>query len=244
MSDPFAEFDTLVKELERGLEKARPGGEVEAAKKRSPKVVAAKWTFRVLLTLAALILPFYLLVGGSVFFYRQFGVPTWPALIAGVLLTALILLVYAAWVAKKVSGTFRMPSFVPKAMLAIVGAYALYALIYLSSVNVKSGVEDTYHSLHPMLRLATSTLILVDGDLVITDMDRQAGDYARMGLPVYERSLHFEQDDGYAHAVDLRTIGRGEFRNFLVRSYFRLMGFRTVRHVGTADHLHVSLPLR
>jgi len=25
--------------------------------------------------------------------------------------------------------------------------------------------------------------------------------------------------------------------------YFHLMGFRTLRHVGTADHLHVELPL-
>jgi hypothetical protein len=64
-----------------------------------------------------------------------------------------------------------------------------------------------------------------------------------MGLPPYERSLHLRQDDGYAHAVDLRTAGRSEWRNFLMRSYYRLMGFRTLRHVGTADHLHVSLPL-
>ncbi len=63
-----------------------------------------------------------------------------------------------------------------------------------------------------------------------------------MGLPVYERSLHFEQADGYIHAMDLRTLGRGEWRNRLMELYFRTLGFRTLRHVGTADHLHVSLP--
>ena len=82
-----------------------------------------------------------------------------------------------------------MASFMPKAILAVVGAYALYALIYLSSMNVKGGVDDTYRSLHPLLRLATSTFILVDGDLVVTDMERLLEDYARMGLPAIRASL-------------------------------------------------------
>ena len=43
------------------------------------------------------------------------------------------------------------------------------------------------------------------------------------------------------HAVDLRTKGKSELRNKLVSWYFRMMGFNTLRHVGTADHLHVSI---
>ncbi len=65
-----------------------------------------------------------------------------------------------------------------------------------------------------------------------------------MGLPLYEGTLHFKQADGYAHAVDLRTLGHSAVRNFLMRGYCGVMGFRTLRHVGTADHLHVSLPIR
>jgi hypothetical protein len=65
-----------------------------------------------------------------------------------------------------------------------------------------------------------------------------------MGLPVHDSSLHYAQPDGYVHAVDLRTIGRREVKNRLVQLYFALMGFATLRHVGTADHLHVELPLR
>jgi len=65
-----------------------------------------------------------------------------------------------------------------------------------------------------------------------------------MGLPPNESSLHFIQDDGYAHAVDLRTVGRSEFRNRMVEAGFKVMGFNTLRHSGTADHLHVSLPVR
>lgn len=243
MSDPFREFDRLVERLNTGLERAKSEGRARAERKiRAWQPGAAKWAIRIWLGLAAVLLPFYLLVGGSVVAYRRFGVPTWPALLVGVLLTALTLLIYAALVSRKVSGRLRVPSFVPKAIVAVVAAYSLYALIYLSALNVKPGVEDTYRSLHPLLRLATSTLILVDSDLVITDMERRLEDYERMGLPPYERSLHFEQSDGYAHAVDLRTLGRGRWRNFLVQTYFRTMGFRTLRHVGTADHLHVSLP--
>lgn len=243
--DPFAEFDALVQELEQGLERTRAPERAEEAprKRRSWKATLALWGVRAALFAAALVLPFYLLVGSSVFFYRNYGVPTWPALLAGVLLTVLVLLLYSAWITKRVSGKVKMPGFLPKTLLAVVGAYCLYLLIYISSMNVKGGVEDTYHSLHPLLRLATSTFILVDSDLVVTDMERQPEDYARMGLPLYEHSLHYEQADGYAHAVDLRTVGRSGWRNFLMTAYFRAMGFRTVRHVGTADHLHVSLPV-
>jgi hypothetical protein len=62
-----------------------------------------------------------------------------------------------------------------------------------------------------------------------------------MGLPVFENSLHFEQESGYVHAVDLRTIGQSEFRNLMLEYSFRLLGFRTLRHTGTADHLHVEI---
>ena len=71
-----------------------------------------------------------------------------------------------------------------------------------------------------------------------------SADYTRSNLPVRDRSLHFTQRDGYVHAVDLRTNGRSWLRNSFTRAYFTLMGFHTLRHVGTADHLHVSLPVR
>ena len=87
-------------------------------------------------------------------------------------------------------------------------------------------------------------MIFQSGTLPGEDAARKPEDYAAMGLPVYENSLHFEQPDGYVHAVDLRTLGRSAWKNFVMSGYFRLMGFRILRHVGTADHLHVSLPAR
>jgi hypothetical protein len=72
-------------------------------------------------------------------------------------------------------------------------------------------------------------------------MQRQAGDYARMGLPVNPRTRHYTQADGWVHAVDIRTRGRSEVRNRGLQFYFWAMGFSTLRHSGTADHLHVQL---
>ena len=41
---------------------------------------------------------------------------------------------------------------------------------------------------------------------MITDADRTPEFYARAGLPANESSMHFRQDDGFVHALDLRTI--------------------------------------
>jgi len=78
----------------------------------------------------------------------------------------------------------------------------------------------------------------------VTDLARRPADYQTMGLPANDGSLHYLQPDGYVHAIDLRTAGRGFVRNRLVQAYFWSMGFGTLRHLGTADHLHVELPVR
>jgi hypothetical protein len=112
----------------------------------------------------------------------------------------------------------------------------------VSSANVKSPeVRATFTSLNPILRVGVSTLLLADHDAVLTDAARTLEDYSAWGLEVNEASLHLRQPDGFAYAVDLRTRGRPEWQNRLVQLYFQIMGFRTLRHVGTADHLHVSL---
>ena len=115
-------------------------------------------------------------------------------------------------------------------------------MFFLSNENAKGEiVHKEYSYLHPILRMGVSTFILVDRDLLITDGSRNSFDYRKMGLPSKNQSLHYLQSNGYAHAVDLRTNGRSEFRNNLVQFYFQLMGFRTLRHGGTNDHLHISL---
>lgn len=240
MRDPFAEYRELVASLEERLGRLRGGGDEGGAGRRS---TWRRWALRLGVASAALFLPFFVLVGGSVGLYRLAGLPTWLAIIGGVVLTAALLVAYAMWVWRRLGGRWRWSRQAARTALVLVGAYGIYSLLYLSSYNVKDDVlRSRYRSLHPLLRLATSTFVLVDRELVITDMSREPSDYAAMGLPLYERSLHFIQDDGYAHAVDLRTHGRSEWRNRLLQAYFMALGFRTLRHVGTADHLHVSLP--
>ena len=191
------------------------------------------------------LLPFLALVKVAVFLYQHEGWPTALALAGGVAGTAAVVTAYGTWAWHRLTGRVRLALVARRVALPLVVAYCGYALIYLSSANAKSArVRAYYTSLHPLLRVALSTLIIADRELVVTDLARGPGDYAAMGLAPNDGSLHYVQRDGYAHAADLRTAGRGVLKNRLVQLYFWSMGFATLRHVGTGDHLHVELPLR
>lgn len=191
------------------------------------------------------VLPFAALVRISVFLYLRHDYPVWPALAAGVACMVGLLTIYAAWMWRRLSGHLRLRLIARRLALPLVLAYCGYALLYLSGAHAKSErVRSYYTALHPLLRVALSTLTLADRDIVITDLARRPEDYRVMRLPVNDGSLHYVQHDGYAHAADLRTIGRSAVKNRLVQLYFVAMGFDTLRHVGTADHLHVELAVR
>ena len=198
---------------------------------------------RLLFGALAAVLPFALLVRTAVFLYAGYGMAAWASLGIAAMGVAVLLTAYVAGAAYKLRGRLRF-SWAAKTAGALMAVYCGYALVYVSAANVKtSEVAATYTALHPLLRLATSTLILTDGDLVITAAAREQADYARMGLPVQPRSLHYPQADGWVHAIDLRTSGRSAWQNAWMQAYFEAMGFQTLRHTGTADHLHVALRL-
>ncbi len=187
-------------------------------------------------------LPFVVLVRGAVFFYQHAQVPAWLAIPTAALLTVAVVTVYGSWLIHTLTGRKKKALVVAQwVALPLVVFYCGYSLLYLSRLNAKPDVRAYYTSVHPLLRLALSTWILVDPNMVVTDMRRARIDYPRMKLPVNESSLHYRQGDGWVHAVDLRTVGRGWVKNRLVQAYFWAMGFDTLRHVGTADHLHVEL---
>jgi len=191
-----------------------------------------------------IVFPFAVLVRVSTYLYSAHSTQTWIALAGAVAATVLVVTLYSAAVSKRLTGKARVRVLAKRVALPLVLTYCAYTLLYLSSVNAKSlEVREYYRSLHPLLRIATSTVILVDRDIVITDVHRTPDDYAEMGLPVQRESLHYVQGDGFVHAIDLRTVGRPEWRNVLIELYFRAAGFETLRHVGTADHLHAALPL-
>lgn len=202
-----------------------------------------RWT--AVLALPAAVVPFLLLLRGSVHAHARWGYGPWPSVATGILF-AVVSLVAILWVALAL---LRFPRGFRKVLSRGAAGLALvflgHGLLYVGVRNAKGdAVRAEYRSLHPLLRLGSTVLVLVDRDAVVTDAARIPEDYAAMGLPPAETSLHFAQTDGYVHALDLRTAGRPEWRNVLVEVGFRMMGFRTLRHVGTADHLHVSLPPR
>lgn len=189
------------------------------------------------------VLPFVLLLRGSVHAQTVWGWSTWPAVGGGILFASLSLglLTWLGLTILRIRGGVRR--LLARAALLLGVAYAGYGLVYVTARNTKGAeVRAEYRALHPLLRLASTTLFLVDSDAVVTDASRTPEDYRAMGLEPVEASLHFVQPSGYVHALDLRTNGRPEWRNRLVALGFRAMGFRTLRHVGTADHLHISLP--
>jgi hypothetical protein len=218
-------------------------GRSETGKRRGARYHVAKgliWATGILLLL---LLPFYALIRTSVFLFQAYGLSGWAALAGGAIATVLLLILYMVLVSLRVGGKGRVPKALRRGTALLVMAYCVYALVYLSSANAKTEeIRATYSDLHPILRVAVSTLLLADRDGVLTDTGRTTADYEEWGMAVNENSLHLPQEDGFVYAVDVRTVGRPEWQNKAVRVYFRSLGFQTLRHVGTADHLHVELP--
>lgn len=241
---PAARLERLKKEADREFRTE------QKKTRRKPKVQRPTWSTiaraaagfaGTALVLGAL--PFFALIRGAVYLHAVKGVSTWLALLGGVLVTTAIVTAYGLWLARRLKKQFPFNAVALRFAVPLVAFYATYCLVYLSSTHFKSPAERAYYrTIHPLLRVALATVVIVDRQVVITDVARGPQDYLRMGLPVNHGSLHIPQPDGYVRAVDLRTQGRGWIRNTLAVVYFRLMGFATLRHVGTADHLHVSLP--
>jgi hypothetical protein len=172
--------------------------------------------------------------------YQGQAVPGWAALLLSGWATLMLLSFYGAALSRRFTGVARWKQVAKWVAAPLVVGYCLFSLLYLARGNAKDdAVRSVYTSTHPLLRVALSTLMVFDRKAVITDISRTPDDYRRMGLAVNQRSLHYRQTDGWVHAVDLRT--RSPFRSVVVEWYFLLMGFDTLRHTGTSDHLHVQL---
>ena len=203
------------------------------------------WIYNILKLLLLLVLPFILLIRGAVFFHSEYALMPSMSLVASGLVTTVLLFIYLTFMYGRVTGKIGSRNVLKRrsliALLLVLG-YSIYGLFFLSNSNAKSSeVRSEFTKLHPIVRLSISTVLFLDRDLIITDAKRQPEDYKKMGLVTKKRSLHYKQSSGYVHAVDIRTNGRGAVRNTLLKWYFKLMGLNTLRHVGTGDHLHISL---
>lgn len=250
-------MDTIAVKLERLKREARREWKRKWRQKLKQATPATPAEWRALAGVVAIALlkialiialPFAVLVRGSVFIYEHGTRSVWLAVLTAAILTGGVITAYAVWIARRFTrrggrgGRALVMPLAKWVAAPLVVFYCGYSLLYVASVNAKSGpVRAYYGSVHPLLRLALSTAILADRDILITDTGRLPDDYRRMGLKTNKGSRHYRQADGWIHAVDLRTTGRGAIKNRGVQFYFWLMGFDTRRHVGTADHLHVEL---
>ena len=205
----------------------------------------ASFLFNIIKIFLLLVMPFVVLIRGAVYLHEQYELYSWFSLFGGVVMSALLLLIYFIFIQGYFTGRLgNFKSLKRKYWLALilVLVYCLPSVLFLSAANAKHPeVQNEFLSLHPILRLGISTIIFLDNDLVVTDAKRQPEDYQKMGLKTKKQSLHYKQSDGFAHAVDIRVNDRSEIRNWLLKAYFNAMGFNTLRHIGTSDHLHVSL---
>jgi len=126
-------------------------------------------------------------------------------------------------------------------LISILVACVIYTVTFYDQVTFKTNATlAEFGDLHPMLQLAVRNL---DKKTVVTDITRDKKFYKRRGLKENKNSPHYIKN-GWSNAVDIRTNGEGFIRNSFVRAYFWVLGFDTLRHVGTSDHLHVQIPRR
>ncbi len=192
-----------------------------------------------------IVLPFIVLIRGAVYFNTSMEWAIWPSLAGGVVITTLLLFIYMTFIYGKFTGKVGDKDNLQRRLIfafLIVAGFALHAIIFISNDNIKKPeIKEEYSELHPFLRLGIGTILKIDSKLVVTDGQRVKEDYEKMGLKSKKQSLHYKQEDGFTYAIDLRTNDRSEWRNQALAIYFGAMGFNVLRHVGTADHLHISM---
>lgn len=211
--------------------------------KSSRSFSVAGFIKKTLFSVLVLVAPFFVLIRASVYLYTRYQLNGWMALGGGVIITLLLLFLYVSVFTLQFKQNIRTFSILCRGASFLLIAYLLYGLLYYSSITTKTAdIQQYYRSMHPILRVTLATVSLADSELLVTGIQRTSEDYATMGLPENQRSLHYVQKNGYVHAADLRTIGRSYLKNQMTAGILRLLGLKTIRHVGTADHLHVYLP--
>ena len=187
---------------------------------------------------------FAILVRGSVFFYHTWALGVPLSLVSAVLMTVPLLLL-GAWVIIRGRGIIRrFQLMLIRGAIMIAFIYIGYAVLYVASTNaVPDEIREEYQTIHPLLRLAASPVIVFDPSAFRHPDGSVLEDYRLMGLSANEANLHFVQKDDLIHSLDLVTDNRSEWRNRAIELGFWAFGFHSLRHRGLGDHLHVSLRL-
>ena len=190
-------------------------------------------------------MPFFVFLKSAVWLHEHYSLPTIIIVLISMFILVITLFFYLSigysFLFKRLGTAESLRQrFVFLSILVLVAS--VHVLFFISDSQIKSkDLKKEYMGLHPILRLATGMVGKIDKSLVITDISRAESDYTKMGLSINENSLHYPQKDGYSYAVDLRTRGKPEWLITSLRFYYWSVGFKTLRHTGTADHLHISI---
>lgn len=195
-----------------------------------------------LLFLFSIVIPIPVFLRMSVSFYQNHHFGDWTSIILGFIVALIVWSVFGWFVLCKLNKIRYVVRIFRKIAVFVFVFQLALGSVYISGAHLKNeSLKESYRQVHPILRMSIVVSAMISPDLVMTDLSRSRQDYQRMGLPRKEFSLHFVQPSGYVHAIDIRTKGKSEIRNSLLHFGFWICGFSTKRHVGTADHLHVSL---
>jgi hypothetical protein len=187
---------------------------------------------------------FAILVRGSVFSYDTWAFGASLSLVSAVLMTVPLLLLGARAIIRGRGIVRRFQLMLIRGAIMIAFIYIGYAVLYVASTNaVPDEIREEYQTIHPLLRLAASPVIVFDPSAFRHPDGSVLEDYRLMGLSANEANLHFVQKDDLIHSLDLVTDNRSEWRNRAIELGFWAFGFHSLRHRGLGDHLHVSLRL-
>ena len=187
---------------------------------------------------------FAILVRGSVFSYDTWAFGASLSLVSAVLMTVPLLLLGARVIIRGRGIVRRFQLMLIRGAIMIAFIYIGYAVLYVASTNaVPDEIREEYQTIHPLLRLAASPVIVFDPSAFRHPDGSMLEDYRLMGLSANEANLHFVQKDDLIHSLDLVTDNRSEWRNRAIELGFWAFGFHSLRHRGLGDHLHVSLRL-
>ena len=130
--------------------------------------------FKVVLLVIVL---FFTLVRVGVWIHVVHDPGPWPSLVGGALISSLVLFgiltALNRWVLGR-TGSMRAIKWRGLFAIGLVAAFCTYGVIYLSDTNAKAAdVRSEFRTMHPVLRMAVSTVILGDRDLLVTDASRK-----------------------------------------------------------------------
>ena len=252
-NDYFDNLEQELAQLRKRQEAARAhiyGKSVEKSERLQPKTSqkSFRWWWLTGYPLAAvfvIVLPFMLFLKLGTFLYLNEWAGSWTSVFYSITATAVVVTATLLLLFRKIIRSLKAAKRLFISVAVLILLICGFGLISISQERVKHPEDyKTYTQLHPWLRLASATAFIWDDELLLTDTRRTRSDYLNMGLTPYSASLHYMQESGFVHAIDIRTLGRSRFQNAVTQLYYRALGFRVIRHTGTADHIHVEIPVR